>query len=97
MVKMRMPVVRSLPVFMTGAMNLTQRWTTLAPKSLFFHVLFNRYFRQGAPVATTMAANPPLFDPLFLHIRLAACGADKHPFFVEHPALFLHWFPAITW
>ena len=37
-----------------------------------------------------MATNPPLLDPLFLHIRLTAGRTDKHAFFIEHSTLFLH-------
>jgi hypothetical protein len=77
---------------MTGAMNPNKCPMVLPFERLFFHVLFNRYFRQGTPVTTTVAADSPLFDPLFLHIRLAAGRTDKDPFFVEHPALFLHTF-----
>jgi hypothetical protein len=63
---------------------------SLAPNRLFFHVFFNRHFRQRASLGAAVAPDAPLFDPLFLHIGLAAGGTHKHAFFIEHSTLFLH-------
>jgi hypothetical protein len=89
-VKIRADAVTIVFLFMTEAMNLKKGRTNLVPKRLFFHVLLNGHFRQRASVGTTMAADPPLFDPLFLHIGLAARWTYEHAFFIEHPTLFLH-------
>jgi hypothetical protein len=78
-------------------MNLKKDWTALPPKGLFFHMLFNRHFRQCASIATAVTTDSPLFNPLFLHIRLAAGRTDKDPFFVEHPTLFLHSLLTTIW
>lgn len=43
-----------------------------------------------------MATNPPLLDPLFLHIRLTAGRTDEHAFFIEHSTLFLHGFLSVN-
>lgn len=55
-------------------------------------MLFNRHLCQRSTVGTTMATNPPLLNPLFLHIRLTAGRTNEHAFFIEHSTLFLHSF-----
>ena len=37
-----------------------------------------------------MTTDSPLFNPLFLNIRLTTRRTDKHAFFIEHSTLFLH-------
>jgi hypothetical protein len=69
---------------------MEEKREALVPKRLFFHMLFNRHFRQRSTVGTTVAPDSPLLDPLFLHIRLTAGRTDEHAFFIEHSTLFLH-------
>ena len=62
----------------------------LVTKRFLFHMLFNRYFRQGSAIRTAVATDPPLLDPLLLHIGLPTPRTHKHALFIEHPSLFLH-------
>lgn len=74
---------------------MEEKREALVPKRLFFHMLFNRHFRQRSTVGTTVAPDSPLLDPLFLHIRLTAGRTDEHAFFIEHSSLFLHGFLSV--
>jgi hypothetical protein len=54
----------------------------LAAECFFVHMLLDRYFGQGAPIITAMAADSPFLDPLFLNIGLAAFWTDEDALFI---------------
>jgi hypothetical protein len=63
-----------------------------------FHSFFNRNFRQRSTIVALVTANPPFFNPLFLHIRLPALRAHKHAFDIMHfPRLFHTHLSCLCW
>ncbi len=63
-----------------------------------FHPFFNRDFRQRSAIVTLVTANPPFFDPLFLHVRLSTLRANKHAFDVMYFPRFFHApLPGLSW
>jgi hypothetical protein len=62
----------------------------LAPECFLIHMLFHRHLGEGPPIVALVAADAPFLDPLVLHVGLAAFGADKDAFFVEHHPFFFH-------
>jgi hypothetical protein len=61
---------------------MEEKRKVLVPKRLFLHMLFNRHFRQRSTVGTTMATDPPFFNPFLLDIRLATSGTHEDSFFI---------------
>ncbi len=57
--------------------------------NFFFHPFFNRNFRQRSAIVALVTANPPFFNPLFLHVRLPALRTHKNAFHImDFPCLF---------
>ena len=55
----------------------------------FFHPFFNGNLCQRSAIIALVTANPPFFDPFFLHIRLPTLRTHKYAFHVVHfPRLF---------
>ena len=48
--------------------------------NFLFHPFFNGDFCQRSVIVALVAANPPFFNPLFLHVRLTALRAHKYAF-----------------
>lgn len=60
------------------------------PNGDLIHMLFDRYFSEGAAVVAFMATDAPFLDPFFLDVRLAALGAHEDSLFKQDAAFFFH-------
>lgn len=52
--------------------------------NFLFHPFFNGDFRQRSAIVALVTANPPFFNPLFLHVRLPTFRTHKYTFYIMH-------------